>query len=186
MISVRIENAEKVALRIEGFPLRLLPDLKKEVSRLASGLVREIVQNKLSGQVLKVKTGRLRRSIHQEVEETADGIAATVGTNVPYAAVHEYGFTGDVDVPEYSRRNAYNANKKSGGYGGRITLKQALSARHSATALVETSAVKAHVLKMKMPERSYLRSALKEQGPAILAALEKEVARLIAEDRGAM
>lgn len=44
---------------------------------------------KLSGQVLDVQTGTLRRSVGQEVSE--DGLSTRVGTNVFYGAIHEFG-----------------------------------------------------------------------------------------------
>jgi phage virion morphogenesis protein len=42
---------------------------------------------------------RLRRSIHPE----ADKDSVTVGTNVPYAAIHQFGFSGQVNMPAHDR-----------------------------------------------------------------------------------
>ena len=51
-----------------------------------------IVQNrKLSGEVLNVRSGALRDSVHQEVLSAPDGVFAVVGTDLIYAAIHEYG-----------------------------------------------------------------------------------------------
>lgn len=49
--------------------------------------------NKLSGQVLKVRTGRLRSSITgQETAEIIPGaVIGKFGSNVVYARIHEYG-----------------------------------------------------------------------------------------------
>ena len=45
----------------------------------------------LTGGVLRVDTGRLRQSIVTDVSQ--DGTSARIGTNVEYAAIHEYGGT---------------------------------------------------------------------------------------------
>lgn len=48
----------------------------------------------MSGQVLGVVTGRLRKSIFGRVRVEGDKILGEVGTNVKYGAAHEYGFKG--------------------------------------------------------------------------------------------
>lgn len=67
----------------------------KEVSRRIMGLLGELVVretnvNYLSGQVLKRKTGTLAKSMTYNV--TSD-TSVEVGTNVAYAAIHEFGGT---------------------------------------------------------------------------------------------
>jgi phage gpG-like protein len=96
-------------------------------------------QDKLTGQVLNVRTGRLRRSITQRVEEEGGSVVGYVGTNVKYARAHEFGFTGNVTVREHLRRTK----------GGK------------------EATVRAHSRNMHLPERSFLRSALKDLQPAI-------------------
>ena len=57
--------------------------------------VRNIQQNYLSGSPLHVRTNNLRGSIHAEPPEgTWPTLSVTIGTNVIYAAIHEYG--GDI------------------------------------------------------------------------------------------
>ncbi len=55
--------------------------------------VAAVVDTKLSGQVLNQRTGRLASSIHQVTERTGNSVIATVGTDVVYARIHEYGGT---------------------------------------------------------------------------------------------
>lgn len=66
----------------------------REVGRLAIMLQGHIKQNKLSGQVLRNRTGTLRRDVSQEVEDTPDEIMGRVGTGVFYGKIHEYGWQG--------------------------------------------------------------------------------------------
>ena len=65
--------------------------------------VQRRVKEKLSGEVLNVRTGRLRRSIVERVESSGSVVTGIVGTNVEYAAPHEYGFIGVVTVKESLR-----------------------------------------------------------------------------------
>lgn len=54
-------------------------------------LLERAVKLKLSGQVLKVRTGRLRSSITHEVRDVGGTVELVVGTNVAYARIHEFG-----------------------------------------------------------------------------------------------
>lgn len=76
---------------------RMYPNAQKglldAVTRLAVQLQRHVMQDKLTGQVLQVRTGTLRRSINQRVTQQADSTTGQVGTNVVYARIHEYGGT---------------------------------------------------------------------------------------------
>jgi phage gpG-like protein len=112
--------------------------------------------NKLSGDILKVRTGRLRRSIHPEWDFKPGHMGATVGTNVEYAAIHEYGFKGTVQVKSFQR-------EMTKAFGRPIAPKQVT--------------VSAHSRNINMPERSFLRSALKEMRPEIIEGLKNAVAK---------
>ena len=112
--------------------------------------------NKLSGDILKVRTGRLRRSIHPEWDFKPGHMGATVGTNVEYAAIHEYGFKGTVQVKSFQR-------EMTKAFGRPIAPKQVT--------------VSAHSRNINMPGRSFLRSALKEMRPEIIEGLKNAVAK---------
>jgi len=89
--------------------LRALPDavnssLLPAITRLGIELQRDVQQDKLSGQVLKSRTGSLGSSIDLRVDQSGGAIVANVFTDSPYAAVHEYGFAGTVSVRASLRR----------------------------------------------------------------------------------
>ena len=65
--------------------------LRKVILRAAMDIVAHAQRNKLTGQVLNVKTGRLRGSVTQKVEVSPTRITAKVGTNVFYGKLHEFG-----------------------------------------------------------------------------------------------
>ena len=141
--------------------------LRTTIVRLAIQVQGAVKETKLTGQVLHVRTGTLRRSINQKVEDQGDSIVATVGTNVAYAHVHEYGFHGEVGVRAHVRRSArqmalarYRTNK----FGERIEVLGSYRKAGGGPGEIE---VRAHTRMMDMPERSFLRSTLVEFRPRI-------------------
>jgi phage gpG-like protein len=139
MIKGSVEGESKVVGTLNAFPDVLKSGLRNGITRACLRLQTKVKQDKLSGQVLNVRTGRLRRSITQRVEEESGSVVGYVGTKVKYARAHEFGFTGNVTVREHLRK------AKSG----------------------KESLVKAHSRNVHLPERSFLRSALKDLQPAI-------------------
>ena len=59
---------------------------------------------KVSGQVLKVRTGHLRRSISTKVRRSGKAVRGILFSNVIYARVHELGFRGVVGVKKHTRK----------------------------------------------------------------------------------
>lgn len=95
MISVEMLGVAEVAASFDSMNSRMTQELRESVSRLSISLQRKVVQDKLSGQVLGVRTGRGRRSIHQDVQVTGDVISGVVSTNLFYMAGWETGWSGD-------------------------------------------------------------------------------------------
>lgn len=150
-VSVR---AEELLARLTAAPDRLRVSMERVMQRLSIE-VQTLVKQKLSGPVLHVQTGTLRRSINRLVTSDSNGVVAQVGTNVRYAAVHEYGFDGEVTVKGHVRKVA----SRSEGKGKKQTVQ--------GIAFVPT-----HTRHMRMPERSFLRSAIIEMQPKIRADIK--------------
>lgn len=136
---------------------RMLSAIFSVITRLTIKLQGHVKENKLSGQVLKVKTGRLRRSINQRVDNDAnEGPVGTVGTNVSYARPHELGFSGDVQIRQHLRK-----------------IKEAWGKPLEEPIEI---VVRAHTRRVDLPARSFLASALAdiqpEVKPAIIEAVE--------------
>ncbi len=134
-------------------------ELRKAVDLMAlKTLIR--TKEKLSDDVLHVRTGRLRRSITQNVTDTGGTIVGTVGTNVEYARVHELGFKGAVAVQAHLR-----------------TIKQAFGKQLKGGAV--TIPVAAHARNVDIPARSFLQASLDECTPEfrerIIEAINKAV-----------
>jgi hypothetical protein len=141
-------------LSFNGTDERVIAWLKNSFSEIAAALriamlqqmiaLRDVVvEEKLSGQVLKNKTGTLRRSQHESVTSDENSIRGAVSTDPSasaYGYVHEYGGTFDVKV--HMRKSSHNM--------------QTWVREHSIT----------------FPERSFLRSTLNEMAPDIVAGLQ--------------
>jgi phage gpG-like protein len=71
----------------DGARMRLLAAVTEE----AWEFERVVKEEKLSGQVLNQVTGTLIHRMFSDVTDDAAGIIGTVGTDTPYAHIHEYG-----------------------------------------------------------------------------------------------
>jgi phage gpG-like protein len=136
--------------------LRALPDaanagLARAFAKLGIALQGNVQQDKLSGEVLKVRSGALKSSIDVQIDKSAAGVTATVFSDLDYAAAQEYGFSGTVNVRASLR-----------------LIKQAFG-RPIATKAVS---VRAHSRQMNLPARSFLQSALDNMAPNISADVE--------------
>lgn len=121
--------------------------VKQSIVALTIALLVKVKEEKLTGQVLNVRTGRLRRSINQSVTDTGAQIYGVVGTNVSYGRAHEMGFRGQMSVKAHMRqiKKAWGKPLKS----------------------PKSILVRAHSRTVDFPERSFLRSSLREMEPKI-------------------
>lgn len=157
MISSRVIGVDAVAKKLAALPDHIKDEVKRSLVGVCLKLVAKIKSEKLSGQVLNVKTGTLRRSISYQVVDNANELTAQVGSNVAYAAAHEYGFHGTVSVREHLRE-----------------IKQAFG---KSLKEPKTVMVRAHSMRMNIPERSFLRSAIEEMAPEIQQQIAAAVQR---------
>ena len=155
MLRMEFIGGDVLAAVLRSYGDKVQTAIVQSVGRSALRLQREVMQNRLSGQVLNVRTGNLRRSIHQRVTNTGGAVIGEVNTNVRYGKAHEYGFAGTVNVKASLRqvRQAFGRPLKSPRY----------------------VQVRAHSRNVRLPERSFLRSALRDMRPMIEADLQKSI-----------
>jgi phage gpG-like protein len=160
MITAWLVGDKELQIKFEGMLGRVNAGLGRACLALALELMGNVMRDKLSGQVLKVRTGTLRRSITARVEDTENSVLATVGTNVAYAARHEYGFTGTESVREHMRTitQAFGRPLKEGS---------------------KSITVHGFSRKINYPEHSFLRSALAELEPKIKTQLAQAVSEAV-------
>ena len=154
MLNIQITGDDALIARLRDLPDNVRKALLKKVTALAFQLERKIKGDKLSGQVLNVKTGKLRASIHSSVTQDQNstiGKAASSG-DVKYAAIHEFG--GTIQIPEIVAKGKALAFMQ----GGKIAFYKKVAA-HSVT----------------MPERSFMRSSLADMREQIITEMTEAV-----------
>lgn len=163
MITAEVTGDREVAAQLAARRTRLLQSVARRMERVLLLLVGKVKRDKLSGQVLKNRTGQLRQSItkdpavgvHQDETSISGRVGIFGGPTLRYGRAHEFGFSDTVTVKEHLRR-----------------VKQAFGKPTPPMDVLVSS----HPRKMNLPARSFLRSALEEMRPDILRELEAGVA----------
>lgn len=102
MITGYLVGDRELIARIQGASAKMKAEIDRTVTRLGFELQARVQTGYLTGQVLHVRTGRLRSSIspggesRSRTEITATSAIAYVGTNVSYGAFWEHGFTSKI------------------------------------------------------------------------------------------
>jgi hypothetical protein len=109
-ITINVVGIATVQANLLAAPKLVASNLRTTLNVIANQLVRYIKESKLSGQVLKVRTGTLRRSItrwpQSGVEENATGnMRVAVGTNVFYGRIWE--LTGTPAMTIYPKKGKF-------------------------------------------------------------------------------
>lgn len=151
MLSVEIEGDEELVARFAAMPEAIRAALALKFAALARKLDDKIKNEKLDGQVLFSRSGGLRDSISVSLDESGASFSTS---GVKYAAAQEYGFSGGESVAAHSR-----------------TVKQAFGRAIAP----KTIFVEAFSRQMRLPQRSYMRSALDDMRDEIAQALREAV-----------
>jgi phage gpG-like protein len=142
---IRVVGADAVAEALRAAPAKIQAAVRRAVEESAARVL-SAAKAKVSDEVLHVKTGRLRRSLHYVLGGTDTAPSAAIGTNVEYAAIHEFGGQTKAHVIE-----ALNA--------------KVLSFRNASGDPV--FATRVNHPGSRMPQRSFLRSALAQEASGI-------------------
>jgi phage gpG-like protein len=151
MLEISLEGQAALAKRLAALPDNLRAALAEKADALARDLFSQIVDVNLSGGVLDARSGALRDSIVMQASQDDERIGAEIFSDgdVPYAAIQEFG--GKTAAHEI-------LPEKAGVLAFLMNGKQVFARR------VEHPG-------SQIPERSYLRSALEEQGDDITQGL---------------
>lgn len=165
-----LEASVTVSPNLEAALRALKPDVLARA--IGTGMVRatelikgQIERKRLTGKgpfpssqnKLGVITGRLRQSLTYSKTADVNGAAIRthIGTNVKYAAAHEFGFTGDVKVK-----------------AGRMKITQVFGRKLSAPL---TANRRAFTRKMRVPERAPIRTGIKDH----FILLDREIQKAV-------
>ncbi len=117
------------------------------------------------GRALLVSSGRLRRSIRL-IRTTAD--SATIGSDVPYARIHNDGFRGVESVKAHTRHKYTKSRVET----GKLT-KTGKMGMQTVSTISGDIQVKAHTRRMNMPRRRFMGES---------AALRNQINRLVSSE----
>jgi len=111
-VTSELIGREKIINKFDGYTGMLTGEINAAMETIAAYLVAYVKERKLSGQVLKRKTGALSRSIKGTVARQPGQIVAQITSRsrgnapLPYAAFWEYGFSGEESVRAHVRKTA--------------------------------------------------------------------------------
>lgn len=152
-------RTDKAIAYLRQFPQTAHGKLLRILQVIGFDLQGYIQRQKLQGQVLNHRSGWLSSHVvAAPVEDLGTSARVTVGVStsaVPYAAIHEFGFHGTEQVKAHTR------------------IQTMCFGRSIEPVTVEVGAFSRV---MNMPERSYMRSSLRERRAAYLGMIRKAVA----------
>jgi phage gpG-like protein len=123
------------------------------------------------GEVLNVRTGRLRRSISfRRVPGQNGTVSYMVGTRVVYGAVHEFGYRGTQEVASFERKNPRTRGAKR---------------KRGKREAPKTHTVRAHTRNVNFPARSFVRPVFEKAVPALVQDLRKALTDRLNQTLGA-
>ena len=157
MVKIEFIGDREVASKLKELEPKIYNSLLFTITKLSIQLQAKIKSEKLTGQVLKTRTGTLRRSINYRVDKTPSEIIGRVGIGADaakYGIMHEFGFRGTENIRSHLR-----TIKKV--WGKSISPKQI--------------SVRSHTRTVNYPERSFMRTALAEMRPIIQNDISKAV-----------
>lgn len=155
-VQVRLRNAGKDAER------GLSAGIQRAI-RLLAGLVQT---RYLTGQVLKVKTGNLRKNVQYRMRRRLEGLVG-VGRAAWYGKAHEFGVGRSWVI---RARGAHSV----------ISTQKERAATRALRFVVNGKVIyRKSVTHPPMKERSFLRRALAEQTPLLIETINREVEKAI-------
>lgn len=158
IVNIVVNGDKEVIAKFKSMPAAVHAALLQKVYELSLKLEAHVKKNKLSGQVLGRKSGRLIRSIGSKVLQTPQSVFGIVfqSSDVPYGAIHEYGGkTGaHLIVPKKAKVLAF-----AGKGGGQVFARKV---NHPGSTF---------------PERSYMRSSLRDLSTEISTGMKEAIVR---------
>lgn len=166
MLNVEVKGDKELLLKFSANPARVHSALLRETTKQVL-LLSDLIRKKLTNMVLNVRSGALRRSIFEKVEDAPTLVEGQAGSSgdVKYAGIHEFG--GNIKHPGGT---AYIVTAAKGAVFISNAKAEAMKAAPKRT--------KPHDI--PMPERSYLRSSLADRKLKIIEGLHEAVGKALA------
>lgn len=155
MIRVELHGEVETIARLDEQMRGYLDALRKAIKIIGYRREARVKNDKLSGQVLNRRTGRLSASVNTEFFEDANSISTKTGIpkDMRYGFIHEYG--GTFTVKEHLRMITQ-------AWGRPISPRAVTVRSHEVT----------------FPVRSFLRSTMREDRQRDIATIHAEIAKV--------
>lgn len=159
MLKFEMVGDSEMRAALAGCSKKIDDEIKSSMAFVVLRLQKQVKTHKLLGQVLHRRTGNLRDNIVRDSWQDGGLTVGVVGiaSGAPYGKLHEYGFSGAVSVPAHVRQ-----------------AKQAFGRRLKTPINVHVSA---HTRRVRLPERSFMRTAFADMLPFIRQEFEAAVKR---------
>ncbi len=177
----RPANFPIVLAQIKAAPERVLAAGEKGLKRGLEFARTISMREFLSGPrpaKLDVVSTRLRNSIAWTVKRTGKGVVGRIGSNVKYAAFHEFGFRGVMQVPAHARhigsgRRSRPIRDREGTVIGQ--RRESVAAAQARGVVFVSQQVRAHQRRVNYKGRPFIKPALVRAQPFIIAEIKKEL-----------
>lgn len=160
MINVTLVGDREIIAKLRSLPTVVHAAILAKVYELTLRLEAYIKTEKLNGQVLRRKTGRLARSIGSRIEDNITSVLGIVfqSSDVPYGAIHEFGGKTNAHIIRPKKASVLRFFNKNGD---------------------KVFAKIVHHPGSVMPERSYMRSGLRDMSVQISLGLKEAVVNAV-------
>lgn len=183
------ERSQETIRYMQMMPGEMLMAIRRGMDRGLALALGKIARERFTGKgpfpvgdrKLGVRSNRLRSSLRWNVTGqpgqpgsgepsniTGQTVTGSMGSNVEYAGVHEYGFAGEVQVRSFRRGVSPTQFVKAGLGVLKGTRKLGKEAFKAALGMEQ---VRAHRRRMNVPERAPLRTGLSDHGGTITAQI---------------
>lgn len=168
-------NAAETASKLEAMPKAMLEGIASVLDYQNEMSVGQIQATKLSRRgptTLGVISNRLRSSIRPARAVLSGGnFESSIGSNVSYAAVHEFGIDEDVAVRAHQRK-VHSVSLTTAIFNPKTGK---ISKRKSSPSVTQLVSVKAFTRHMKIPARRYIASTVESRQGDYVSALSQAV-----------
>lgn len=175
IVGGEVQQIGQVVAHVRNLPKPVMERVQRVMALLGSEL-RVAVQQKLSGEVLRVRTGALKASIQSNQVRSATVIEQEVGIFAFGAnpqAMFNKGFVGAA----YQRPRIYGRAHEFG-FDGVVTVRAHMRTITQVFGMPVTPRqiqIPSYSYHMKLPKRSFLRTALEEFAPHFFEEVAKAV-----------
>ena len=173
-----------VVHRLDEIPRNVRAALAEEINRQTTAvlkLAKENADGPRPSHIARVSS-KLYRAINMQLFNEPHRIVGTVGIKLKYAPAHEFGIKNMlVSVRAHNRRNLHQMKadeRRRINRGKEITHD---TRRQQGQGVIQ---VRQHDRLMQMPERSFLRAAIKARKEAILTGIQAAIEKGIAKSSG--